>query len=267
MNSPTSVFQDRNAHIGDLVIPCVDVARGAATEPSAIPGLNDPSDVGEIVETYATGSAQKVFLDVFDAWDAIGYLPALLRRLKETGIDLLVSVGHGLLPSVTDLEKLLGAGADVVSVSTAMVENPRTIEEAVREFGGQRLMGVINSSRSDAGSWEVHVHDGERPAGVTSETMARRFADLQVGAILANSIDREGTGRGFDLALTRTLVETSGLPVIASGGCGSLQHLREALRGGHATYVLLNKMVHDGRHSIAEIRDYLFADSMYRPGQ
>ncbi|MFH8562539.1 HisA/HisF-related TIM barrel protein [Streptomyces sp. NPDC017988] len=267
MSSPTSVFQDRNAHIGDLVIPCVDVARGSATEPSAIPGLRDPSNVAEIVETYAAGSAQKVFLDIFDAWDTTDYLPALLRRLKETGIDLLVSVGHGLLPSVAHLEKLLDVGADVVSVSTSMVENPQTIEEAVREFGGQRLMGVINSRKTQAASWEVHVHDGEQRAGVTSEAMARRFADLHVGAILANSIDREGTGQGFDLDLTRTLVEASRLPVIASGGCGNLQHLRDALREGRATYVLLNKMVHDGKHSIAEIRDYLLADSMYRPGQ
>ncbi|MER5559933.1 HisA/HisF-related TIM barrel protein [Streptomyces sp. NPDC002506] len=266
MASPTSAFQDRNAHIGDLVIPCIDVAKGAATEPAALPGLRNPSDVVEIAQSYAAGSAQKLFLDVFDPWEAIDYLPGLLNNIKETGMNLLVSVSHGLLPSVRDLGRLLEAGADVVSVSTAMVEDRQTVEAAVTEYGGDRLMGVINSRQVGPGAWEAYIHDGEQRAGTTSQSMAARFASLQVGAILANSIDREGTGQGFDLDLTRTVAEESGLPVIASGGCGSLPHLRDALREGRATYVLVNKMVHNGKHSIAEIRDYLLADSLYRPG-
>jgi imidazole glycerol-phosphate synthase subunit HisF len=266
MPSSTPVFRDRNAHIGDLVIPCIDVTRGAATQPSAIPGLRNPSDVVEIVRVYAAGSVRKVFLDVFDTWDAIDYLPGLLRGIKEIGVDPLVSVEHGLLPSVKHLGALLAAGADVVSISTAMVDDPDTVAAAVGEYGGERLMGVINSRRTGPDAWEAYVRDGEQRVGATSRSMAGRFAEVRVGAILANSIDHEGTGQGFDLALTRAVAETSGLPVIASGGCGSLQHLRDALRDGHATYVLVNKMVHDGKHSVAEIRDFLLADSLYRPG-
>lgn len=266
MTTPTPAFQNREAHIGDLVIPCIDVSRGVTTEPSAIPGLRDPSDVVEITRAYAAGSARKVFLDVFDTWEGIDYLPDVLRGIKEVGIDPLVSVEHGRLPSVRHMGDLLAAGADVVSVSTAMVDDPQTVEAAVSAYGGERLMGVINSRRTRPGDWEAYVRDGEQPSGATAASMAGRFAGLRVGAILANSIDREGTGQGFDLALTRAVSEASGLPVIASGGCGTLQHLRDALRDGHATYVLVNKMVHDGKHSVAEIRDFLLADSLYRPG-
>ncbi|MEU3371344.1 HisA/HisF-related TIM barrel protein [Streptomyces sp. NPDC006711] len=265
MGSSPQAFQDRNAHIGDLIIPCIDVARGAATEPSAIPGLRDPSDVIEIVRAYAAGSAQKIFLDVFDAWDAIDYLPAVLSSVKESGVDILVSVEHGLLPSVKLLGDLFEAGADIVSISTAMVDDPGTVRAAIGEYGGDRLMGVINSRQTAPGEWQAYVRDGEQRAGADASAMATRFADLRVGAILANSIDREGTGQGFDLALTRAVAEASRLPVIASGGCGTLQHLRDALHNGQATYVLVNKMVHNGKHSIAEIRDFLMADSLYRP--
>lgn len=264
MTSP--LFRDRHHHVGDLVIPCIDVADGRATAPSRIASLDDPSDVAAIAEVYAAGDAQKVFLDVFDDWDAIDYLPPLLHRLKGTGIDLLVSVGHGVLPSVAHARDLLEAGADAVSVSTSVIENPGTVEAAVRELGGQRMMAVINSRESGPGRWSVHTHDGTRDTGVGVTALAAQLAELRVGAILANSVDREGTGRGFDLELIRDVASASGLPVIASGGCGGLAHLQEVLSAGDTSYVLVNNMLHNGQHSIAEVRDYLLSRSSFGTG-
>ncbi|WOP07033.1 HisA/HisF-related TIM barrel protein [Streptomyces cyaneofuscatus] len=262
----SDLFRDQHTHVGDLVIPCIDVADGRATTPSRIAGLEGSDDVAAISAVYAAGSAQKLFLDVFDGWDAIGYLPDLLRRLKDTGVDLLVSVGHGTLPSVDHAQRLLRAGADAVSVSTSLVEEPGTVEAALQELGGQRIMAVINSRATGPSQWNVHIHDGAQDTGMSAVALAAELAELQVGSILANSIDREGTGRGFDLALTRAVASVSGLPVIASGGCGTLSHLQEALSAGDTAYVLVNNMLHNGQHSISEVRDYLYTYSSFGTG-
>ncbi|MFH8982885.1 HisA/HisF-related TIM barrel protein [Streptomyces varsoviensis] len=259
------VFHSQRDHVGDLVIPCVDVANGRATEPSRIAGLDDPGDVAAIVAAYAAGHARKVFLDVFDAWDAIDYLPPLLRDIKASGVRPLVSVAHGDLPSVMHAGGLLEAGADALSVSTSLIEKPGTVEAAVREWGAGRLMGVVNCRRTGPGRWGAFTHDGEKDAGVSAVDVAERLAELQVGAVLANSIDREGTGDGFDLELLHAIAAASGLPVIASGGCGTLDHLTEALAAGDATYVLVNNMLHKGQYGIEEVRDHLLAHSSFSP--
>lgn len=262
----SDLFRDQHTHVGDLVIPCIDVAEGRTTTPSHIAGLDDPGDVAAIAEVYAAGDAQKLFLDVFDDWDAVDYLPDLLRRLKNTGLDLLVSVEHGQLPSVAHAQGLLEAGADAVSVSTSLIEKPGTVEAAVRELGGQRVMAVINSRANGPGRWSVHTHDGTVETGVSAAELAGRLAELQVGSILANSVDREGTGRGFDLDLIHTVASASGLPVIASGGCGNLSHLQEALGAGDTSYVLVNNMLHNGQHTISEVRDHLLSHSSFGTG-
>lgn len=261
-----TVFHDQHSHIGDLVIPCIDVARGRATEPSGIPDLADPGDVLAIAEAYASGSAQKLFLDVFDPWEAIDYLPGLLRDLSTTGMSLLVSVGHGDVPSAVHAGGLLEAGADVISVSTGLIEKPDTVAQIAAAYGSHRLMGVVNCRSAGPGQWEMYIHDGEQSTGRDAADVARELAELDVAAILANNIDREGTGTGFDLELIRAVATASGLPVIASGGCGSLDHLHQALGAGDSTYVLVNAMIHRGTHSVREIRDHLLAYSSFRTG-
>ncbi|MFE5834315.1 HisA/HisF-related TIM barrel protein [Streptomyces sp. NPDC056488] len=261
---PRSVFHDQHTHVGDLVIPCIDVTRGRATEPSGIPHLADPSDVLAIAGAYASGSAQKLFLDVFDPWDAVDYLPGLLRDLRTTGMSLLVSVGHGDIPSAVHAGGLLEAGADVLSVSTALIEKPDIVAQVAEAYGSHRLMGVVNCKKAGSGQWQVYVHDGEQNTGRDAGEIARQFAQLNVAALLANNIDREGTGTGFDLEMIRTVATASGLPVIASGGCGSLDHLQEALGAGDSAYVLVNAMIHRGTHSVGEIRDHLLAHSSFR---
>lgn len=263
-HATSPVFHDRNSHITDLIIPCVDVTGGRTQLPSGIPGLPDRSDAVAVAASYAGDGANKLFVDVIDPWERVeDYLPPLLRRLKGTGLSLLVSVGHGIIPSADHVGHLLEAGADVVSASTSMIENPEVVKEAIGRYGGGRFVIVINSRPRETGGWAAYTHNGTRRTSVDSVELARELGRLRVGALLPNAVDREGVGQGYDLALTHAVAEASGLPVIASGGCGALEHLTEALGKGGATYVLVNSMVHSGRFSIAGIRDSLMAASPF----
>ncbi|MFI7241336.1 HisA/HisF-related TIM barrel protein [Streptomyces qinglanensis] len=265
MRSTARPFREVSPRTGSLLIPCIDVSHGRTTEPSAVPGLGDPGSVADLARHYCRGGARKVFLDVVDPWADTGYLVPLLREVRRTGIDqLLVSVGHGVLPSVEHAERLLDAGADVVSVSTSFLEEPETVRAATRALGGHRFMGVINSRRTGEQRWRACTHDGQRETSVDVLEVARGMAELELGALLANSLDREGTGEGFDIGLTRAVADSSGLPVIASGGCGTLAHLRPAVTEGRAAYVLLNKMLHAGRHSVAQVHDALLTSAAAR---
>jgi cyclase len=263
MISNAQVFQDRNAHIADLVIPCVDVVGGHAATPARIPGLSDPEDVVQIVATYARDGASKIFVDVYDPWDQTQYLKSLLQRLAHTGLSVLVSVGHGHIPSADSVGELLDAGAAVVSVSTSLVEDPQSVLSAAHAYGAEHLLAVINCRRRPMGGWDVYTHNGTREAGIDALSLTRQLAGTGIGAVLPNAVDREGAGRGYDLELTRAVAEESGRPVIASGGCGNLEHLKAALSEGQATYVLVNSMVHNGRYTVADICDSLFTHSSF----
>ncbi|MFE1577117.1 HisA/HisF-related TIM barrel protein [Streptomyces fradiae] len=252
-----TLFGDRKSQVTDLVIPCIDVAGGRATEPAAIPGLRDPGSVSEITRRYTDEGATKIFLDVLDPWPEAEYLPDLVRAVSGLGVSLLVSVDNGVLPSADHAEALLDAGADAVSVSTSAVECPKVVREVVARRGGQHVLGVINSGLAGDAGDRVHVEGGRRPTRVPATAMAAELASIGVGALLANSLDQEGSGAGYDLRLTRAVAEASGLPVIASGGAGTSEHLREALESGSAAYVLVNAMVHAGRTSMAEIGRHL----------
>ncbi|MEV8129037.1 HisA/HisF-related TIM barrel protein [Streptomyces sp. NPDC085944] len=237
----------------DAVIPCIDVRAGRAAEPAAHPGISDPGDVVEIADGYARGGATTLFLDVVDPWESTGYLPDLLRELVETGLTPVVSVQQGVLPSTAACATLLTAGAGKVSVSTSMAEEPGLVAAAAAELGGHRFVGVLNCAADGRGGWHVLVHGGDTPTGLRATDVARRYGELGLAAVLANSVDREGTSLGYDLELTAAVARASGLPVIASGGAGEAGHLADALAAGHATYVLVNKLVHSGRASVASL--------------
>ncbi|GAB3953694.1 HisA/HisF-related TIM barrel protein [Streptomyces sparsus] len=237
----------------EAVIPCIDVGDGRATEPACRPGLPDSRDVVEIARGYAREGATKLFLDVLDPWEDTGYLPDLLGELAKTGLAPLVSVQQGVLASLTACETLFAAGAARVSVSTSMAEQPDCVASAVAEFGGHRLLGVLNCASDGRGGWRVLIHGGETRTGLQATDVARRYGDLGLSAVLANSVDQEGTSAGYDLDLTRAVGRTSGLPVIASGGAGTAGHLAAALEAGRASHVLVNKLVHSGRASIASL--------------
>ncbi|MFC9856313.1 MULTISPECIES: HisA/HisF-related TIM barrel protein [unclassified Streptomyces] len=262
--SSAPVFHDRNSHVADLIVPCVDVTAGRTQKPSQTPGLPDPWDVVDVAANYARDGATKLFVDVIDPWERTDdYLYPLVSRLKDTGMSPLVSVGHGVIPSADHVGCLLDAGADAVSVSTSMIDNPDDVMEAIERYGAERFIVVINSRPRENGGWEAYTHNGMKNSSIDAVDLARRLGDLHVGAVLPNAVDREGVGKGFDLELTRSIAEASGLPVIASGGCGAVEHLTEALRDGGATYVLVNSMVHGGKFTIADIRDSLMARSSF----
>ncbi|MEI7031924.1 HisA/HisF-related TIM barrel protein [Streptomyces pratensis] len=241
------------ARFAEAVIPCIDVGEGRATEPAGHPGLSDPGDVVEIARGYAHGGSTTLFLDVLDAWEDTGYLPDLLGELVETGLAPVVSVQQGVLPSLAAGEGLLAAGAAKISVSTSMAEEPDLVASAAAEFGGDRLLGVLNCAADGQGGWRVLIHGGDTRTGLQATDLARRYGELGLAAVLANSVDREGTSAGYDLRLTQAVVRASGLPVIASGGAGAAGHLAAALKPGLASYVLVNKLVHSGKASIASL--------------
>ncbi|MBB5936414.1 HisA/HisF-related TIM barrel protein [Streptomyces zagrosensis] len=260
----TPVFHDRDSYVTDLIIPCMDVTEGHTTKPSRIAGLTDPWDAVAVAANYAHDGATKLFVDVVDPWERTDdYLYPLVRRFKDIGLSPLVSVGHGLIPSADHVGRLLEAGAGAVSVSTSMIDNPEDVHEAIDRYGAQRFVAVINSRPRESGGWEVYTDNGTKNSSIDVVDLARRLGDLHVGAILPNACEREGVGKGFDLQLTRTVAQASGLPVIASGGCGALDHLTEALSAGGATYILVNSMVHGGKFSIADIRDALTSSSSF----
>ncbi|MFB7597030.1 HisA/HisF-related TIM barrel protein [Streptomyces sp. NPDC056160] len=245
------------ARLARQVIPCIDVRGGVATGPSGAGGLRDPLDVVGIAAGYARDGAEQLFLDVVDAWSDSGYLPDLLHDVKATGLDLLVSVQHGTLPSPKACTQVLSAGADALSVSTSMVTEPERVAETASLLGARRLMGVVNCSGDRQQGWHALVDGGATPTAVDVLEVARRFGNLHVRALLANSVDREGTGSGYDLDLTRAVAHASKLPVIASGGAGSAEQLADALRGGDATHVLVNNVVHSGKETIGSLSEAL----------
>ncbi|MDJ1135660.1 HisA/HisF-related TIM barrel protein [Streptomyces iconiensis] len=259
MTSQTTPFADRRTQLADLVIPCIDVVHGEATPASGISGLSDPGDVAGIAGRYAEDGATKLFVDVLDAWHECPYLPSLLHELKRTGMAVLVSVQQGRLPSVAGAGTVLEAGADVLSVSTSVIEDRERVVSAVRQYGGERFMGVLNCASDGAGGWLVRVEGGTQDTGVQATAVATGLGQLGVAAVLANSLDREGTSDGYDMELTRAIARASGLPTIASGGAGTADHLWAALRAGEAAYVLVNKMVHSGHTSVAALRDEMLA--------
>ncbi|PRW63509.1 HisA/HisF-related TIM barrel protein [Actinopolyspora mortivallis] len=241
-----------DTRVVDVLIPCVDLARGRATDPVRLPGVGDPHDPVDIARCYAAWGVRRVFLDVLDDWDELHTVTPVVSAVRETGVSVLVSVGHGVLRSVAEAERLLRAGAAALSVSTALVESPRVVEDFSRRTG--RLMGAVNAGTGPLGAWTAHVHGGRVPSGMDAAEFARRLGELGAGLVLANSAEREGTGAGYDHRLTRKVAVSSAAPVIASGGCGSVAHLVEALESGTADYVLANKALHAGRLPRSELR-------------
>ncbi|WP_019854039.1 HisA/HisF-related TIM barrel protein [Actinopolyspora mortivallis] len=242
-----------DTRIVDVLIPCVDLTRGRAADPVRMSGVEDPYDPVDIARCYAAWGTRRIFLDVLDGWDELHTVLPVVSAVRGTGLSVLVSVGHGLLPSVAEAERLLREGASALSVSTAAVEDPRTVEDFFRRAPHGGLMGAVNAATGPLGPWTAYVHGGRVPSGMDAPEFARRLGELGAGLVLANSAEREGTGQGYDHRLTRAVGESSGVPVIASGGCGSVEHLVAALDSGAADYVLANKALHAGRLPLSEL--------------
>ncbi|HEX9747986.1 MAG TPA: imidazole glycerol phosphate synthase subunit HisF [Methylomirabilota bacterium] len=237
------------------LIPCLDVKDGRVVKGVRFVELRDAGDPVAAALAYdAQGADELVFLDITASHEGRATMLDVVRRTAE-GIYMPLTVGGGIR-SLEDIRTLLRAGADKVSLNTAALERPGLVAEAARAFGSQCIVVAIDA-KSINRHWQVYTHGGRRPAGRDAVEWAREVEGLGAGEILLTSMDRDGTGDGYDLALTRAVAEAASVPVIASGGVGRLDHLREGLVEGHADAALVASLFHFGRHTVPEAKRYL----------
>jgi cyclase len=241
------------------VIPCLDVTGGRVVKGVNFVGLRDAGDPVELAARYdAEGADELIFLDITASSDGRETMVDIARRTAEQ-VFIPFTIGGGIR-SVDDARGLLRAGADKVSVNTSAVQRPELIRELATEFGAQCVVVAIDArSREDADGWDVYVNGGRTPTGVDVLAWAVEAERLGAGEILLTSMDRDGTRDGFDLALTRAVCDAVGIPVIASGGVGNLDHLVDGVREGGADAVLAASIFHFGEHTVAEAKAALVA--------
>ena len=241
------------------LIPCLDVKGGRVVKGVRFVNLRDAGDPVEAAQAYdAQGADELVFLDITASHEGRAIMLDVVRRTAE-GIYMPLTVGGGVR-SLDDIRTLLRAGADKVSLNTAALERPELVSDAARAFGSQCIVVAIDAKRERGAGpprWQVYTHGGRRPAGRDAVEWAREVVRLGAGEILLTSMDRDGTGDGYDLELTRAVAEAVSVPVIASGGAGSLDHLRQSVVEGKADAALVASLFHFGRHSIREAKEYL----------
>ncbi|RMD80788.1 MAG: imidazole glycerol phosphate synthase subunit HisF [Gammaproteobacteria bacterium] len=240
------------------VIPCLDVDRGRVVKGVRFVGIRDAGDPVEAARRYdQEGADELVFLDITASAEERAITLQVVEQVAgEVFIPL--TVGGGVR-SLEDVRRLLQAGADKVAINTAAVREPAFVERAAARFGSQCIVVAVDAKQSGPGRWEVHTHGGRRPTGLDAVDWARRMAELGAGEILLTSMDRDGTKDGYDLALTRAVSEAVPVPVIASGGVGSLEHLAQGILEGGADAVLAASIFHYGEHSVEEAKRYLAA--------
>jgi len=237
------------------VIPCLDVTAGRVVKGVNFVGLRDAGDPVEIAARYDEQGADEVcFLDITASSDERDILLHVIEAVAER-VFIPLTVGGGVR-KLEDVRRLLNAGADKISINTAAVQNPDLVREASGVVGNQCIVVAIDAKRSGAG-WEVYTHGGRRPTGLDAVQWARRMQAAGAGEILLTSMDRDGTRDGFDLALTRAVSDAVGVPVIASGGVGSLEHLAEGVIEGHADAVLAASVFHFGEFSVRQAKEHM----------
>jgi cyclase len=220
--------------------------------------LRDAGDPVEIAKRYdEAGADELTFLDITASSDARDTIVEVIERVADQ-VFIPLTVGGGVR-KVEDVRKLLNAGADKVSINTSAVENPALVEDAACRFGSQAIVVAIDARAKAGGGWEVYTHGGRKARGLDVVEWARTMAARGAGEILLTSMDRDGTRNGFDLPLTRAVSEAVGVPVIASGGVGSLEHLAQGIEEGHADAVLAASVFHFGDINIGEAKKYLAA--------
>src|SRR5437773_8362644 len=237
------------------VIPCLDVKDGRVVKGVNFVDLVDAGDPVAQARFYdREGADELCFLDITASAEDRETLYDVVRRTAEQCF-MPLTVGGGVR-TVEDIRRLLLAGADKVSINTAAVARPEFVREAAQKFGSQCIVAAIDAKSAGA-RWGVFTHGGRRPTGLDAVEWACRLADYGAGEILLTSMDRDGTKSGFDIALTRAVADAVRVPVIASGGVGTLDHLVEGIRDGHATAVLAASIFHYGTFRIGEAKTYL----------
>ncbi len=241
------------------IIPCLDVKDGRVVKGVRFLDLRDAGDPVAAAQAYdAQGADELVFLDITASHEGRAIMLDAVRRTAE-GIYMPLTVGGGI-SGVDDIRTLLRAGADKVSLNTAALERPALIREAAERFGSQCIVVAIDAKRNGGdGRWMVWSHGGRRPTGRDAVAWAQEAESLGAGEILLTSMDRDGTQDGYDLSLTRAVAEAVSVPVIASGGVGTLEHLREGLVEGKADAVLAASIFHFGTHTVRDAKEHLRA--------
>ncbi len=240
------------------IIPCLDVKEGRVVKGVRFLKLKDAGDPVEAAKYYdKAGADELVFLDITASHEKRSILLEMVRQTAEQ-VFLPLTVGGGVR-SLEDIRQLLRAGADKVSINTAAVQSPRLVREAAKHFGSQCVVVAIDAKRSTEkkNRWDVYTHGGRKNTGIDVLAWARKIEKLGAGEILLTSMDRDGTQKGYDLALTRAVSEALRIPVIASGGVGTLEHLAEGFLKGKADAVLAAGIFHFKKYTIAEAKKYL----------
>jgi len=235
------------------VIPCLDVAAGRVVKGVNFVDLVDAGDPVAQARLYdEEGADELCFLDITASSDNRDTLYDVVAHTAEQCF-MPLTVGGGVR-TLDDIRKLLLAGADKTSINTAAVARPQFVAEAAEKFGSQCIVVAIDAKQSGPGKWEVFTHGGRRGTGIDAIEWATRVTASGAGELLLTSMDRDGTKRGFDIALTKAVADAVSVPVIASGGVGNLQHLVEGIRDGHATAVLAASIFHFGTYRIADAK-------------
>lgn len=238
------------------IIPCLDVTGGRVVKGVQFVDLRDAGDPVELATAYdAAGADEITFLDITATSDNRATMVDVVRATARR-VHIPLTVGGGIR-TTDDMYRMLRAGADKVSVNSAAIARSELINEGAQRFGNQCIVLAIDARRSAAGGWEVVSHGGRQQTGLDVVDWARRANELGVGEILLTSMDADGTQQGYDLALTRAVADAVDVPVIASGGVGTLEHLREGLTEGGAYAVLAASIFHFGTYSIVEAKTYL----------
>jgi len=246
------------------IIPCLDVKEGRVVKGVGFVNLKDAGDPVEAARAYdADGADELCYLDIMASHEERKtFLDVVCRTAEQVFMPL--TVGGGVR-TLDDIRDLLRAGADKVSINTAAVERPEFVKEAAERFGTQCIVVAVDAKRTgndakrSGDGWEVFTHGGRRPTGLDAVEWARKMAAFGAGEMLLTSMDRGGTKEGYDLALTAAIAEAVEIPIIASGGAGTLEHLYEGFAKGKADAVLAASIFHYRQHTIREAKDYLRA--------
>ena len=235
------------------VIPCLDVKDGRVVKGVNFVDLRDAGDPVEAAKAYdAAGADELCFLDIAATHEGRGTMLDVVKRTAAVCF-MPLTVGGGVR-TLDDIRNLLLAGADKVSINSAAVSNRLFVKQAATKFGSQCVVVAIDAQETSTGKFEIFTHGGRSETGIDAVEFAREVTALGAGEILLTSMDRDGTGKGFNIALTRAIADAVSIPVIASGGVGTLDHLVEGIRDGHATAVLAASIFHFGTFTIAQAK-------------
>ena len=240
------------------IIPCLDVNAGRVVKGVNFLELRDAGDPVEVARRYDEQGADEItFLDITASSDDRNIILHVVEQVAEQ-VFIPLTVGGGVR-TVDDVRRLLNAGADKVSINTAAVNNPQVVADASGKVGSQCIVVAIDAKQVAPGKWEVFTHGGRNRTGLDAIEWARKVESLGAGEILLTSMDRDGTKNGFDLGLTRAVSDAVSIPVIASGGVGSLEHLADGVTQGRADAVLAASIFHFGEHTVREAKELMRA--------